>query len=43
MTIQITIISCGSMVITLLSVCLTIYNTEVYQKPINERWGVIVV
>ena len=39
MAIQITIIGCGGMVNAHLSACLTIYNTEVYQKLINKRWG----
>ena len=40
MAIQITIIGCGGMAIAYLSACLTIYNTKVHQKPINERWGI---
>ncbi len=40
MVIQIIIIGCGGMVIALLSARLIIYNTEVYQKPINERWRI---
>lgn len=40
MTIQIAIIACGGVVIAFLSAYLTIYNTEVYQKPINGRWGI---
>ena len=48
MAIQIAIIDCGGMANAHLSVCLTIYiiqkiSTEVWQKQINERWGVIVV
>lgn len=38
MAIQIAIIAYGGIAIALLSSRLTIYDTEVYQKPINERW-----
>ena len=40
MPIQIAIIDYDGMANAHLNVCL---NTEVYQKVINERWGVIVV
>lgn len=43
MPIQLVIIDCGGMANAHLSACLTIYHSEVYQSPINERWGVIVV
>ena len=43
MPVQIAIIGCDGTVNAHLSAYLTIYNTEVYQKQTNERWGVIVV
>ena len=39
MAIQLVMSDCGGMAIVHLSVCLTICHTEVYQRPINGRWG----
>lgn len=39
MPIQLAIIDCSGTVIAHLIACLTIYHSEVYHSPNNERWG----